>query len=66
MAIKKVSINPIVAGTIVAIFLVAIVFFGYRSLSAENIHSYDEGTPEQRAALSHSFRGKDAPPPAQR
>lgn len=51
------------AGTIVVVFLVVIVFFGFRSLNAENIHSYDEGTPEQRAALSHSFRGRSAPPP---
>lgn len=51
------------AGAIVVVFLVAIVFFGYRSLNAENIHSYDEGTPEQRAALSHSFGSKDGSKP---
>ncbi|MGV3618383.1 MAG: hypothetical protein ACO1SV_23905 [Fimbriimonas sp.] len=38
------------------------MFFGYRALNAENIHSYEDGTPEQRASLSHSFGPKGTNP----
>lgn len=63
LGIKK-PISPVVVGSVIAMFVAGLLYFGFRSVNTSNIHSYDEGTPEQRAALSHAFGpGGKAPPP---
>lgn len=50
-------------GIVIALIVGALAFFGYRAINASNIHSYDEGTPEQRAKLHRAFGPGGGPPP---